>query len=305
MKTKKHLQTIFGTFLVLSFVLISCRTSEKAAVSCPEFSINKNNKVANNHKRIRNKTLNAQHIVTSKKQPVRLSRNNQGKDIIVSKNSPVQDDDIVPGIESVSDLNKIGYSKVLTASNDNAIIPLGRNNPTSLSLKKEDMTKHPKDLIIPKPSGCDTIVLKSGSLLIGKVEEIGQNEIKYRKCNNLTGPIISILKSDVSVIIYTNGSRDFFSSNNVAISSQNNAITSDNNATIKIEELGLAGFVSSFVGLFILGTPLGLIGVIFGVISLLKIKKHPDKFKGRGFAITSLIVGLIDIVAIILILTSV
>ena len=303
MKTINHILTIFGTLLILSFVLFSCSTSKKTALSCPEFSINKNNKVAFDHKRY--KAVISHYRATARKQPVRLSRKNQRKDIIVFKNSQDQDDSLVTTTKSVSDLNKIEYSKGLIASIDNAIIPFVGNNTYGLSLKKLDSTEQPKDLIITQPSGCDTIVLKSGSLLIGKVEEIGQNEIKYRKCNNLTGPIISILKSDVSVIIYTNGTHEFITSTNALDSSQNNTTTSYNNAPIKTEGLGIAGFVSSLVGLFIAGIPLGLVGLIFGGISLSKIKKQPNKFKGKGLAIASIIIGIIAIIGAIIVIASV
>jgi len=208
------------------------------------------------------------------------------------------------GIEGVSDLNKIEYSKGLIASIDNVIIPLGMNSTTALSLKKTDLTERLNNLIITQSSGCDIIVLKSGSILIGKVEEIGQNEIKYRKCNNLNGPIISISKSDVSVIIYTNGTHEIFTSTNATVSGYNNATTTDNNTTIKTEGLGVTGFVSSLVGLFVAGIPLGLIGVIFGGISLSKIKKNPNKFKGKGLAIASIIIGIIAIVGAIIVLAA-
>ena len=304
MKTKKHFLMIFGIFLVLSLVLLSCRTSEKAALSCPEFSINKNYKVADNHKKIKSNTFNAHHSVTSRKQPVRLVTKNPRMDIIVIKNSPVKDDITIPSIESISALNKFEYSKMLTASIDNTIIPLGRINTFSPSLKRVNMTKQPNDLIILQPSICDTIVLKSGASLIGKVEEIGQSEIKYRKCNNLTGPLISIAKSDVSSILYSNGTRDLFGPTETYIPNQTSSIY-NNNSVLKTEGLGLAGFLSGLVGLFIASIPLGVIAVIFGSISLSKIKKQSQRYKGKGFAIASIILGLIDVVVMIILLAAI
>jgi hypothetical protein len=291
MRSKKHILTIFGILLVLSFALFSCSTSKKTAVSCPAFSINKNNKLAVDHKR--NKVFISHYRATARKHPVGLPRMNQKKEVIVLKNSPVQDDFIATTTKGVSALNKIEYSKGLIASIDNSIIPLVGNDTEMPSLKKPEMTEQPKVLIITQPSGCDTIVLKSGSLLIGKVEEIGQNEIKYRACNNLTGPIISILKSEVSEIKYTNGTRDFITSTNALDSDQTNATISVNDTPIKTEGLSIAGFVSGLVGLFIAGIILGLLGVIFGVVGLSKIKNQPKKFKGKVFAIASIIIGAI------------
>jgi hypothetical protein len=303
MKNFNHILTIFGTLVILSFVQLSCSTSKKTALSCPEFSVNKTNIVAPDHKK--NKAVISHYKASTRNQSARLSRKNQRKDIIASKNSPTQNDFIVPTINSVPDLNKIEYSRGLMASIDNSIIPFVGKNTNNNLLTNLDIDENSIDFIVTQPTGCDTIVLKSGSLLTGKVEEIGQIEIKYRKCNNLTGPVISILKSDVSMIIYSNGSHDFITTTNALDSNQNSITTSNNNAPIKNEGLGIAGFVSGLVGLFFAGIPLGLIGVIFGGISLSKIKKQPNKFKGKGFAIASIVIGIIAIIGAIIVLAAV
>jgi len=67
--------------------------------------------------------------------------------------------------------------------------------------------------------------------------------------------------------------------------------------------MGVAGFVASLVGLFIFGIPLGLMAVIFGAVSLGKIKKHPGKYKGKGLAIASFVIGIVDIIGVIIVLS--
>lgn len=52
---------------------------------------------------------------------------------------------------------------------------------------------------------CDTIYPKAGQKIIAKVEDIGLEIIKYKKCNNLSGPSYSILKSEVIKIAFSNG----------------------------------------------------------------------------------------------------
>lgn len=292
MKALKYLITFIGTLLFLSFVLISCRSTKIAAVSCPEFSENKSNKVTEYNKRNRNKVITSHCKVNIKKQPVDqfagLSRKNRVKDIVVFNNSQVKKKGTISELERISGLSKIEYSHGLTASIEEPIIPFERNNITAHSLKKVDMTEQPEDIIITQPEVCDTIVLKSGSVVIGKVAEIGQNEIKYRRCDNLNGPIISISESDVSVIKYPNGTRDFFTS-------KNTVAFSDSNATKETDVFGIIGLVFSLAGLFLINFT-GLIGVILGIISLHRIIKHPDKFKGKGIAKASIIVGIIGFV---------
>ena len=52
---------------------------------------------------------------------------------------------------------------------------------------------------------CDNMILKNGNEIKGKVTEITLDEIKYKKCDNLEGPTISIAKKDVFMIQYANG----------------------------------------------------------------------------------------------------
>jgi hypothetical protein len=56
----------------------------------------------------------------------------------------------------------------------------------------------------------DIITKKNGDDIQAKVIEITLNELKYKNFNNLDGPIISILKSDVILVRYENGSKDVF-----------------------------------------------------------------------------------------------
>jgi len=57
----------------------------------------------------------------------------------------------------------------------------------------------------------DVIVLKnSGERIQAKVTEVGITEIKYKNFDNQDGPVYSISKSDVDMILYVNGSKDVF-----------------------------------------------------------------------------------------------
>lgn len=56
----------------------------------------------------------------------------------------------------------------------------------------------------------DMITTKNGEDIKAKVLEITINEIKYKKAENADSPIYTILKSDVLLIRYENGSKDIF-----------------------------------------------------------------------------------------------
>lgn len=56
----------------------------------------------------------------------------------------------------------------------------------------------------------DTLHFRNGSRVIAKVTEITEFQIKYKKIENLNGPIYSELKNDLSSIHYNNGTNESF-----------------------------------------------------------------------------------------------
>ena len=54
----------------------------------------------------------------------------------------------------------------------------------------------------------DTLSMRSGENILVKVIEVGTSEVKYKKLDNLNGPVFSILKSDLLMIKYPNGTSE-------------------------------------------------------------------------------------------------
>lgn len=69
-------------------------------------------------------------------------------------------------------------------------------------------------------TGQDVIVKKNGDEIKAKVEEVSITEIKYRKYENLTGPVYSIARSEIFMIKYENGSKDVFNEQPAAVVTQ-------------------------------------------------------------------------------------
>lgn len=76
-------------------------------------------------------------------------------------------------------------------------------------------------LLATNVSAQDVIVKKDGSSILSKVIEVHEDVVKYKKHENLNGPIYSISKSEVLCINYQNGSKETFS-----VSSEENSVTS-------------------------------------------------------------------------------
>lgn len=297
MKTKQSFILILLLFLFLASVNLSCN-STKTAVSCPEISIKKSDYRA--YRNIRSKPFLVAHNNNSKNHNLHRSKRAQNGGNVATLPITV--------VERNNQINRIEYNNSLLASIDNTFHPISHTHLTSISrnYNKNIIQQYVNSLQEVK---CDTIILKSGTTIIGRVEEVGLSELKFRRCNNLTGPIISLLKSDVSRIHYSNGTSELFGPTETSIPSQNynpnqNNLSFSNTSPAKVEGFGLAGFISGLVGLFIASIPLGIIAVVFGGISLSKIKKNPQRYKGRGFAIASIILGIVDVVAMLILLGS-
>jgi hypothetical protein len=71
----------------------------------------------------------------------------------------------------------------------------------------------------------------------------------------------------------------------------------------KIEGLGVAGTITGIVGLFIAGIPLGIVSLIFGFVCIAKVKRNPKKRMGKGFGIAAIILGVVDIVGAMIVLS--
>ena|SRR5258706_131157 len=56
----------------------------------------------------------------------------------------------------------------------------------------------------------DIITMKTGEDILAKISEIGPTEIKYKKFDNLDGPLYTLLKSEILMIRYENGTNNVF-----------------------------------------------------------------------------------------------
>ncbi|MDR0737961.1 MAG: hypothetical protein LBF39_02690 [Prevotellaceae bacterium] len=56
----------------------------------------------------------------------------------------------------------------------------------------------------------DIITLKSGDEIKAKVQEIGLDNVKYKKYENQAGPTYTLMQSDIFMIKYENGDKDVF-----------------------------------------------------------------------------------------------
>ncbi len=70
-----------------------------------------------------------------------------------------------------------------------------------------------------------------------------------------------------------------------------------NNGAKKVNTMGLISFIFSLVGLLVAGLPCGVVALITGIMGIVKFDSEKEKFK--WMAIVGLVVGIIDIIAVI------
>ncbi len=131
-------------------------------------------------------------------------------------------------------LSPIALKEKSDGINDVVLVAENKNKWNTTIIKKEKIIKHYN---IQKPDSCgDKIVLKSGDEYTVKIIEINDNEIKYKRCDFLDGPLYTIHKSKVYLIQYSNGIIEHIIYDGDKIekkSTDSNAISNSNNNTAK------------------------------------------------------------------------
>ncbi len=182
--------------------------------------------------------------------------------------------------------------KTLLASTSKKIISSKYNQLKHFSTKVQDIVDE-----------CDIIIFSNGDEVKGKVQEITETEIKYKRCDNLTGPTYTANKSKVFMIRYANGTKDVITpANTTSVPSQDfhtppTSTNKDQGANKKEEtgSSGVASIVFAIVGLLMGGLAIGIafevIAIILGAVGLGKNRKL------KGLAIAGFIIGLLSIVS--------
>ena len=139
-----------------------------------------------------------------------------------------------------------------------------------------------KKLVLSDTCG-DIINLHNGITIVAKVIEITETQIKYKRCNNIDGPLFVANKNDVYSIKYTNGNTDHFiktseTDNSRSVGNPNGA-AKKHEGEKKVHPLAYVtlGCAISIIFISIFGL---LATLIFAAIAKRKIMAEPDKYGG-------------------------
>jgi hypothetical protein len=165
------------------------------------------------------------------------------------------------------------------------------------------LTSFTQEYASPTPDSpqCDQIILKSGDETFGKVVEITNTEVLYKKCTNPDGPSYHLSKADVLMVKYPNGTKDVLSVES-PVAKVNN--TPPQTAQRKVSVPALLSFIFALCGLLIAGIPLGIAALVLGIVGVVSISSNREKRKGLGFALTGIILGLLDVILVAVLVAS-
>jgi hypothetical protein len=131
----------------------------------------------------------------------------------------------------------------------------------------------------------DTLFMRKGDLVIGKVTEIRPDEIKYKDWDNLNGPVNVILKYSVESIHYENGKVENLNAPGVApdyVNTTKAKISLDN----PMYKRGFKDAKDNYVGYKAAGTTTLLISILYpplGLIPAISCATTPPKDKTLNF----------------------
>jgi len=123
--------------------------------------------------------------------------------------------------------------------------------------------------------------MRTSESILVKVIEVGTTEVKYKKLDNLNGPIFSILKSDLLIIKYENGIKDNFSSikknEEKVVGFENLFIQGQNDAIIHYDGYKTAGTA------VLLSTAYPFYGIFLGIAPALLSSNSDPKDENLGY----------------------
>ncbi len=193
----------------------------------------------------------------------------------LAKNEKVRTNDNVVDQLSINKIetlpNQMDNEVELFASSSNDII-LTSTTSEHFKNQKINNLKQVKKVL---NTDCDVIILKNGQEIQAKVLEVGQTEVKYKNCDNQSGPTFSKNKSEIFMIKYPNGTSTVMeesksNSSNVTVNVNTSSNSNPTNKSVVIAVvlwffLGLLGIHRFYLGHIGMGILYLLTGGLCGI----------------------------------------
>lgn len=229
---------------------------------------------------------------------VQKRRYNKGYDISFRKISPKTSKHKVDSENTSS--NYEGGDYCVTEQDDDLMASANQNTIADV------VSKSKKRLITPSNDSCDIIYLKNHQIIKAKVIEINKSEIKYKRCDNLSGPLIVIEKNEVKNITYKNGYNEEFNATEANNPPNRNTAAypkkKERSNLSEYDGFAIASLVCGILAPILLFTAIP--AVVCGIIGLRNIRESGNTIKGRIMATIGLVIGITIIILFFLVLMA-
>lgn len=139
---------------------------------------------------------------------------------------------------------------------------------------------------------CDILVLIKGEEISVKIIDVNDFGILYYLCNDPEEKLLITETQKVSCIKYHDGTKKTLTENEALKSRKKEAIPINGK---KIDGFGIFSLFAGLFGVAIFTVYIGILALIAGIISFIKVIVKKDKFKGIGYAIAGIILALMCI----------
>ncbi len=146
---------------------------------------------------------------------------------------------------------------------------------------------------------CGYVVLYPGERVEAELLEISATEVTYRLCGQPNTVPITRHKREVLAVVASNGDELF--SGLYRMGSSTRQYEEDFGGP-KLDGIAILSLIFSLTPFSLAGP---LLAVILGGISLDRIKKRPDRYRGKGFAVAGIVLGLIGLLIVIAALAAI
>lgn len=114
---------------------------------------------------------------------------------------------------------------------------------------------------------CDTLVLADGTEILTRILEIGPNVLRYKHCDNPNGPVYVVNASEVSMIIFSNGSIEEFKNEETPVPST--VVSEENPYLVSPSKIEKTSRYAIVFGVLAIPTLIAyLAGVMFAILAI-------------------------------------
>lgn len=187
---------------------------------------------------------------------------------------------------TVQENSKIHFGDFISA-NVNTTNPI----PEKEEAEKEEAQQ---EEAVETINDCDLITLKNGDEISAKVEEVGDDYIKYKRCDNLNGPTFNKSTDEVFMIKYSNGTKTIIEHKSKESTKESKEEDNKDNEEVDSDESpdvpGILSIIFGGIGIFVLPILFSTAAVVLGLISLgSKRKKKVLGWIGWGLGLVGLL----------------